>query len=114
MALRPCVRCEELFRDLKDRLHVETIRLHVQHPERVAKLLLGLMLLYQVPTLIGAEVQKRGLRRKIRRSRVSLVFLGLRALRMPCLLAEERLVQALFRSRWSLSCESRQVSARIY
>ena len=99
-------RCEELFRDLKDQLHLETIRLHVQHPERVAKLLLGLMVLYDVLTLIGAEVQKRGLRRKICRSRVSLVFLGLRALRMPWLLSEERLLEALFRSRWSLSYES--------
>ncbi len=99
-------RCEELFRDLKDQLHLETIRLHVQHPERVAKLLLGLMVLYDVLTRIGAEVQKRGLRRKICRSRVSLVFLGLRALRMPWLLSEERLLEALFRSRWSLSYES--------
>jgi hypothetical protein len=99
-------RCEELFRDLKDQLHLETIRIEVQHPERVAKLVLGMMVLYYALTLLGAEVHKRGLRKKICKDRVSLVFLALRALMMPWLLTYERQVQALFHSRWSLSYES--------
>lgn len=99
-------RCEELFRDLKDQLHLETLRLRVQHPERVAKILLGLIVLYDALTLLGAELQKRGLRKKVCKDRVSLVFLARRALRMPWLLTYERICQALFHSRWSLVYES--------
>lgn len=51
-------------------------------------------------------MQKRGLRKKAGKGRVSLVFLAVRALLMPWLLAHERQVQALFHSRWSLSYES--------
>ena len=99
-------RCEELFRDLKDQLHLETLRIAVKRPERVAKLVLGMMVLYYALTLIGAEVQKRGLRKKICKDRVSLVFLALRALTMPWLLTYECTIQALFHSRWSLGYET--------
>lgn len=99
-------RCEELFRDLKDQLHLETIRLRVQHPERVAKLLLGMMVLYDALTLIGAEIHRRGLRPKVCKDKVSLAFLALRTLFMPWLLTDDRLHQALYRSRWSLNYES--------
>jgi hypothetical protein len=78
----------------------------VQHPERVAKLVLGMMVLYHALTLLGAEVQKRGLRKKICKDRVSLVFLALRALMMPWLLPFDRLTHALYRARWSLNYES--------
>lgn len=93
-------RCEELFRDLKDQLHLETIRL--QHTERVGRLLFGVMVLYYALTLIGAEVQKRGLRKKVCKDKASLPFVALRALHMPWLLSFERLTQALYVSQWSL------------
>jgi hypothetical protein len=99
-------RCEELFRDLKDQLHLEAIRLRLEHPERVAKLLLGMMVLYYALTLLGAEVQKRGLRKKVCKDKVSLAFLALRALQMSWLLTYERIIQALFHSCWSLAYKS--------
>lgn len=99
-------RCEELFRDLKDQLHLETIRLHLEHPERVEKLLLGMMVLYYALTLLGAELQRRGLRKKVCKDKVSLAFLALHALQMTWLLTYERIVQALFHSSWSLSYKS--------
>jgi len=99
-------RCEELFRDLKDQLHLETIRIAVQRPERVEKLLLGMMVLYYALTFLGAELQKSGQRKKVCKDRVSLVFLAIRALLMPWLLTHERQVHALFHSRWSLSYET--------
>lgn len=97
-------RCEELFRDLKDQLQLETLRL--QHLARVERLLFGMVVLYYALTLIGAEIQKRGLRRKICKDRVSLAFLALRSLFMPWLLTAERIRHALYHSRWALSYES--------
>jgi hypothetical protein len=97
-------RCEELFRDLKDQLHLETLRL--QHTARVERLLFGMMVLYYALTLIGAEMQKRGLRRKVCKDKVSLAFLALRCLFMPWLLTDERIHQALYHSRWALNYES--------
>jgi hypothetical protein len=99
-----------LFR-LLDQLKVHYVvrvkkNVWVQHPERVAKLVLGMVVLYHALTLIGAEVQKRGLRTKICKDRVSLVFLALRALMMPWLMTYERTIQALFHSRWSLGYET--------
>lgn len=97
-------RCEELFRDLKDQLHLETIRL--QHTQRVERLLFGMVVLYYALTLIGASIQKRGLRKKICKDRVSLPWLALRALFMPWLLSHQQIVHALFHTRWSLYYES--------
>ena len=97
-------RCEELFRDLKDQLHLETIRL--QHTERVARLLFGMVVLYYALTLIGAEAQKRGWRRKACKDKVSLAWMALRLLAMPCVLTTQALSYALSRSRWSLLYES--------
>jgi hypothetical protein len=97
-------RCEELFRDLKDQLHLETVRL--QHTERVERLLFGMMVLYYALTLIGADVQKRGLRKKVCKDKVSLAFLALRALLTPWLLPFEKLTHALYISCWSLHYES--------
>ena len=97
-------RCEELFRDMKDQLHLETLRL--QHTPRVERLVFGMVVLYYALTLIGAEIQKRGLRRKICKDKVSLAFLALRSLFMPWLLTDERIRQALYHSRWALGYES--------
>ncbi len=75
-------------------LHRETLRLRVQHSERVTNILLV------------AELQKRGLRKKVCNDCVSLALLARRALRMPWLLTYERICQALFHPRWSLAYES--------
>ena len=97
-------RCEELFRDIKDQLHLETIRL--QDTQRVERLLFGMIVLYYALTLIGATVQKRRLRKKICKDRVSLAWLALRALFMPWLLPHQQIVHALYFSRWSLYYET--------
>jgi hypothetical protein len=97
-------RCEELFRDLKDQLHLETIRLW--HTERVARLLFGIVVLYYALTLIGASAQQRGLRKKVCKDKVSLAWMALRLLNMPNLLKTNLLLHALHHSRWSLSYES--------
>ena len=97
-------RCEELFRDLKDQLHLETIRL--QHPDRVARLLFGMIILYYALTLLGAEAHRRGLRKKVCKDRISLVWLALRLLAMPLLLRDTLVHAALYLSSWSLLYES--------
>ena len=97
-------RCEELFRDLKDQLHLETIRL--QHPDRVERLLFGMVILYHALTLLGAEAQRRRLRKKVCKDRVSLAWLGLRLLAMPLLLRDALIHAALHLSSWSLLYES--------
>jgi len=97
-------RCEELFRDLKDQLHLETVRIRNTH--RMTRLVLGMVVLYLALTLIGAIVQQRGLRKKVCKDRTSLVWLALRALAMPWMLSHDLLVQALFTRRWSLAYES--------
>ena len=70
------------------------------------RLVFGMVVLYYALTLIGAEIQKRGLRRKICKVKVSLAFLALRSLFMPWLLTDERIRQALYHSRWALGYES--------
>jgi hypothetical protein len=97
-------RCEELFRDLKDQLNLEKIRIQATH--RVERLVFGLVVLYYALTLIGATVQQRGLRKKVCKDRVSLAWLALRALNMPWLLPHQLIIHALFHSRWSLHYET--------
>ncbi len=97
-------RCEELFRDLKDQLNLERIR--IQDTHRMERLVFGLVVLYHALTLIGALVQQRGLRKKVCKDRVSLVWLALRALNMTWLLPHEIMSQALFYRRWSLNYET--------
>jgi hypothetical protein len=97
-------RCEELFRDLKDQLNLERIRIH--DIDRIERLVFGIVVLYYALTLIGASVQQRGLRKKVCKDRVSLPWLALRALNMPWLLPHPLMMHALFRRRWSLSYES--------
>ena len=97
-------RCEELFRDLKDQLHLETIR--IQNRQRVIRLIFGMMILYCALTLVGAIVQQRGLRKKVCQDRVSLVWLALRAIFMPWFLSHDLICHALFARCWSLSYET--------
>lgn len=97
-------RCEELFRDLKDQLHLETTRL--QHTPRVARLLFGMVVLYHALTLVGAEGRRRKLRKKVCKDKTSLAWMALRLLAMPAVLTAEALRYALFRSRWCLLYES--------
>lgn len=97
-------RCEELFRDLKDQLHLETIRL--QHTPRVARLLFGMIVMYYALTLLGAEGQKRGWRKKVCKDKVSLAFLALRLLNMEQFLTPKVISYALFHARWALLYES--------
>lgn len=57
-------RCEELFRDLKDQLHLETLRIALERPERVEKLLEGMMVLYYTLTFPGPGCRSGGCGRK--------------------------------------------------
>ena len=97
-------RCEELFRDLKDQLHLETIR--IQSRDRMVRLIFGMMILYYALTLVGAVVQQRAMRKKVCKDRASLVWLALRALAMPWLLSHDVVIHALFTRRWSLAYET--------
>lgn len=97
-------RCEELFRDLKDQLHLETIRL--THLPRIARLLFGLVILYIALTLLGAGAQQHGWRKKVCKDKVSLAWMALRLLGMPWLLSTRFLNWALYKRSWSLSYES--------
>jgi hypothetical protein len=97
-------RCEELFRDLKDQLHLE--RVWIQQTQRMERLVFGLVVLYHALTLIGATVQQRGLRKRICKDRVSLAWLALRAIRMTWLLPLPLMMHALIHRRWSLHYES--------
>jgi hypothetical protein len=97
-------RCEELFRDLKDQLNLERIR--IQDIHRIERLAFGIVVLYYALTLLGASVQQRGLRKKVCKDRVSLAWLALRALSMSWLLPHRSLMHALINRCWSLSYES--------
>lgn len=97
-------RCEELFRDLKDQLNLE--RVWIQDTHRMERLVFGLVTLYYALTLIGAIVQQRGLRKKICKDRVSLVWLALRALNMAWLLPHKLMMHALIHRHWSLNYET--------
>ena len=97
-------RCEELFRDLKDQLNLEKVWIKDTH--RMERLVFGLVVLYYALTLIGAIVQQRGLRKKVCKDRVSLVWLALRALTMRWLLPHPLILHALIRRQWSLSYET--------
>ncbi len=56
-------RCEELFRDMKDQLHQETIR--VRCIERVERILFCLLMAYLALTLIGVAGQRAGMAHKV-------------------------------------------------
>lgn len=97
-------RCEELFRDLKDQLHLEKV--WIRDTQRMERLVFGLVVLYHALTLIGAAVQQRGLRKKICKDRVSLAWLALRAIRMTWLLPHALIMHALIHRCWSLHYET--------
>jgi len=97
-------RCEELFRDVKDQLKLETIRTHADH--RVCRLLFGMVVAYLALTLIGAAAKRVGLSPKVGKDRLSLAWMALRLLKMPQFLKPDLLNRALFSWSWSLAYES--------
>jgi hypothetical protein len=97
-------RCEELFKDIKDQLHLETLR--IKQPCQIERLLFGLVIAYYALTLIGVAAQRAGLRRKVCKDRVSAAWMALRLLKMPQFLKPAFVRRALFTNCWSLSYES--------
>ena len=74
-------RCEELFKDEKGQLHLETLR--VKTTVRVERLLFAVVTAYHALTLIGVAAQCAGLAPKVCRYAVSAAWLALRLLGMP-------------------------------
>ena len=97
-------RCEELFRDIKDQLHLETLR--IKQPARIERLLFGMVIAYYALTLIGVAAQRAGLSRKVCKDRISAAWMALRLLKMPLFLKPRLVRRALLRYSWSLSYES--------
>lgn len=97
-------RCEELFRDVKDQLHLESIQ--VKSIERVERLLFALVVTYYAITLIGVAAQRAGLARKVCKDRVSAAWMALRLLQMPQFLKPRLIRKALCLYSWSLAYES--------
>jgi len=97
-------RCEELFRDLKDQLHLETLRL--KNRERIERLLFAIMVAYYALILIGLAAHSAGLAPKVCKDRVSLAWLALRLLKMPQFLKPRLIKRALLKYSWSLTYES--------
>jgi hypothetical protein len=96
--------CEELFKDVKDQLHLETIR--INHRHRIERLLFALMMAYLALTLIGVAAQRAGYRKYVCKDRISPAWMALRLLYMPWLLKPRLLRRALLLYSWSLSFES--------
>lgn len=97
-------RCEELFRDIKDQLHLETIR--VKHMERVRRILFCLVIAYLTLTLIGVACQRAGHATKVCKDKTSAAWMALRLLAMPWILKPRLIKRALFSYCWSLTYES--------
>jgi len=97
-------RCEELFRDIKDQLHLETIR--VKHMERARRILFCLVIAYLALTLIGVACHRAGQARKVCKDKTSAAWMALRLLAMPWILKPRLIRRALFIYRWSLAYES--------
>jgi hypothetical protein len=94
-------RCEELFKDTKDQLHLETIR--TQNRERIERLLFAVVMTYYALTLIGLAAQRAGYRPLVCRYHVSAPWLALRLLFMPYLLKPRMVRRALLIYSWSLA-----------
>jgi hypothetical protein len=97
-------RCEELFRDLKDQLHLETIR--VTYIERVERIIFCLLVAYLALTLIGVACQRAGMSHKTCKDKISPAWMALRLLTMPWLLKPQLIKRALTTYSWSLNYES--------
>lgn len=97
-------RCEELFKDIKDQLQLETIRLN--NRQRIERLLFALLLAYYALTLIGLTAQRAGYRKYICKDPISAAWMALRLLNMPWLLKPRLIVRSLLHSRWALSLKS--------
>ena len=93
-----------LFKDIKDQLHLETIR--VKTTERVERLLFVLVIAYYVLTLLGAAAQRTRLRRKVCKDKVSLAWMALRLLFSPQFITPQLVDNALFHWSWSLSYQT--------
>ena len=94
-------RCEELFRDFKDQLHLETIRV-----TRVERLLFCLAMTCLALTLIGVACQQAGMAHKVAKDKVSPAWMALRLLSMPWLLKPRLVKRALTIYSWALNYES--------
>ena len=97
-------RCEELFKYIKDQLHLETIRLN--HPPRIERLLFAILLVYHALMLIGVTAHRAGYHKYVCKDPISAAWMALRILNMPWLLKPRLVVHALLHSRWELSLES--------
>mgnify|MGYP000908887043 FL=1 len=97
-------RCEELFKDIKDQLHLETLRL--RKPCQVERVLFGIIVAYYALTLIGVAAQRTGLSRKVCKDRISAAWMALRLLKMPQFLKPRLVRRALLHYSWSLAYES--------
>jgi hypothetical protein len=97
-------RCEELFRDVKDQLHLETIR--VRHMERARRILFCLVIAYLALTLIGVACQQAGFAPKVCKDKTSAAWMALRLLTMSWILKPQLIKRALFSYTWSLTYES--------
>ena len=97
-------RCEELFKDIKDQLHLETLRLTKQC--QVERVLFGIIVAYYALTLIGVAAQRAGLSRKVCKDRISAAWMALRLLHMPQFLKPRLVRRALLQYCWSLAYES--------
>lgn len=97
-------RCEELFRDTKDQLHLETIR--IKKRQHVERLLFAIMVAYYALTLIGLAAHSAGLAPKVCKDKVSFAWMALRLLKMPQFLKPRLIKRALLKYSWSLTYES--------
>jgi hypothetical protein len=94
-------RCEELFRDIKDQLQLETIRL--KDTQRVERLLFAIVITYYALTLIGIAAQRAGYRKFVCKDPTSAPWMALRLLKMPWLLKPRLVQRALLLYCWKLS-----------
>jgi len=97
-------RCEELFKDIKDQLHLETLRLRKSC--QVERLLFGIVVAYYALTLIGVAAKRAGLNCKVCKDRTSAAWMALRLLKMPQFLKPRLVRRALLQYCWSLAYES--------
>jgi len=97
-------RCEELFKDIKDQLHLETIQ--IKNRGRIERLIFSLMVAYYALILIGVAAQSAALRSKVCKDPVSPAWMALRLLKMPIIFKPRLARRALLVYSWSLAYES--------
>jgi hypothetical protein len=97
-------RCEELFKDIKDQLHLETIQ--IKNKDRIQRLIFSLMVAYYALILMGVAAQSAGLGPKVCKDPVSPAWMALRLLKMPIIFKPRLARRALLVYSWSLIYES--------